>query len=337
MCGIFGFTQWNNNTIPLFPVLANEMEERGTTSWGVSNGQTFLKSLGGITSTLDNKFRDWDITHGLIFHTRAPSSGTGRAVENAHPFSFSRDITSIDDTDRTIKVVTGIHNGYISNHAALKKQYEDRKDFDVDSKHLFKHICDDLPVSELYGSGAISWFETHVRIALEQPDTILSSRLFIARFDTEALHVARLDTGEIIFASTKAAIAKSATLSNIKVKDWLTIQPRTKYEILHNPEGESQLIQLEPMEFGKGSVSYQGGFVNGHYHAPGDSQAGFFDKGRTQPNFPNNTSHHHGVYLRNSGGGLIEKENYTQCPGCKKEFDPEVEAVCNECLGWWLM
>ncbi len=327
MCGIFGFTNWTQTSAEMFPTVASEMESRGGTSWGVTNGQTILKNMGPITSTLDNSFRGWDLRHGVIFHTRAPSAGTGRNIENAHPFCFDKILEQPDDAGfQLIKLVCGIHNGYVSTHHKLKTQYEDRKDFDVDSKHIFKHIIDELPLDELAGSGAISWYETTIKAHnnAEVEDEIESTHLYIARFDTDALHIGRMSGGELIFASTKSSIEKAARLACVKVTEWFTIEPRTKYEITlgENP----QLVKLEEMAFGKGSTSYAGGMVDGRYQAPGESF------------FPQNHQNHHGSYQSGNANSLNLKErnDYAKCPGCSASIDPLTEALCDECFLMWL-
>lgn len=334
MCGIFGFTHWNSQTDRLFATLADEMESRGGTSWGSSNGTHYIKKLGGITTSLDNAFRSWDMQYGLIFHTRAPSSGTGRAAEDAHPFIFSRELI-IKDNPATpefiyTKKITGIHNGYVSTHGSLKTKYPERKDFSVDSMQLFKHITDDLPLSEIAGSGAIAWFET---ICKEYTNTnipveYLSSRLFLARFDTEALHIGKLDTGEMVFASTKSAIEKAARLTDVNVAEYLTIKPRKRYELTKDAEGKAILVELEDMNFGTSTNCYAGGVVNGVYQAPGAEQS--FHRGGAMYGYvsPEN---------KNADFVLCERQEFNLCPGCNTGIDPTVKAVCDECLEYWVL
>lgn len=340
MCGIFGFTNWNSQTDRLFATLADEMESRGGSSWGASNGTTFIKRLGAITRTIDNGFRGWDDKYGLIFHTRAPSSGTGRAVEDAHPFIFSRELSNLNNTvpDSILSLrVTGIHNGYVAAHNTLKTKYPERKEFSVDSMHLFKHICDGNPIEEITGSGAIAWFETICREYFDNniDNEYLSSRLFIARFDTDALHIGKLDTGEMVFASTKEAIEKAARLSDVNVTDYLTIKARTKYELVKNADGVASLVELEEMKFGTTSNCYGGGVINGTYHAPG----------ATGPNFPQGQQGNHGYWKGNGANSnansnanfaLVPSSEFFMCPGCSTAIDPTVAAICDDCLSAWV-
>lgn len=333
MCGIFGFTHWDAQTDRLFPILADAMEDRGGTSWGASDGMNFIKKLGGITKTIEPTFRQWDNRYGLIFHTRAPSSGTGRQVEDAHPFIFSKELTTINNTvpDSILTLrVTGIHNGYVASHNTLKSKYPDRKDFSVDSMHLFKHICDNEPIDEITGSGAIAWFETIGREYLDgnTPPDYLGSRLFLARFDTDNLHFGRLDTGEMVFASTKDAIEKAARLADVKITEFLTIKPRTKYELVKTENNQTALVELEEMKFGSSTTSYSGGVINGRYHAPGESS----------PNFPHGQHGSTVSWPVNSVKNFVLKESddFTICPGCNTTIDPVEAAICEDCLSLWV-
>jgi hypothetical protein len=323
MCGIFGFTNWNSQTDRLFPILALAMESRGASSWGASNGNEVIKKLGAITHTIDHEFRNWNNNHGLIFHTRAPSSGTGRAVEDAHPFQFTK---LIDDEHKDFiitKTVTGIHNGFVASHDKLKTQYADRSGFTVDSQHIFKHILDEAPLTEITGSGAIAWYETFIRKYRNEENKIeiADRHLYVARFDSDSLHIAKLDTGEMVFASTKDAIEKAARLANTHITGYYTIEARTKYEIV--PGTDSQLYKLGEMKFGSGSTSYGGGYVNGKYVPPGHYTPGAAAQA--------------GMYLNKSQSPMVPNTDFGLCPSCDTPIDPAVMAICNECLEFWVM
>lgn len=328
MCGIFGFTSWNGQTDRLFPIIADEMESRGSTSWGTSNGITFLKRLGPITKTIDHSWRGWDCTKGLIFHTRAPSAGTGRAVDDAHPFMYRRPLTIGNTPEYTLhRGVIGLHNGYVASQHTLKTKYPDRKDFSVDSMHIFKHICDDDDISEITGSGAIAWFETVFKeyVDTNKPVEVLERRLYLARFDTEALYLGVLDTGEIVFASTKDAIEKSARLACTNVVKYLDTKARTKYELITGEPAE--LKEIGPMPFGTTANCYTGGVVNGHYQAPGESRG----------SFTGGQSSNRGMYLgKNERKDLEPDADFFLCPGCDTKIDPLKCAICDDCLEVWL-
>lgn len=328
MCGIFGFTDWNTQTDRLFPIIADEMESRGSSSWGTTNGDQIYKKLGAITKTIEHNFRGWEHARGLIFHTRAPSAGTGRTVDDAHPFMFYRilDLNSNPEF-QLYKGVVGIHNGYVSNNFALKNKYEDRKDFSVDSMHIFKHLCDGTDTAEITGSGAIAWYETIIKRYTNagKPDELLDRRLFLARFNTDSLHIGRIDTGEMVFASTKEAIEKAARLACTNIAEYYTIKDNIKYELL--PGSPASIKEIGPLVFGKASDSYSGGMVNGVYQAPG-ACAG---------NFPHRSHDNRGVYLGKSGkSGLSNDPNFDLCPGCDTKIDPTTRAICDDCLEMWI-
>jgi hypothetical protein len=182
MCGIFGSPKFTPSVREMLPHLAIAMEERGKGAWGYSDGGFFAKHLGPITNTW------WDERDGIacisggMFHTRASSPGQGADVHCAHPFVIKRPDG---------QTVTGIHNGYIQNHAELDRKYH--RNCAVDSMHLWEHRAAGLPWSDLYGWGNIAWYE---------PDDEGIQRLNLARFNHDALEVVQLKGGEYLFCST---------------------------------------------------------------------------------------------------------------------------------------
>lgn len=328
MCGIMGWTQFGPKVQRLFPVLAIEMERRGSTSWGTTNGLSLTKKLGGISHTLTMDWLEWPREEGHIFHTRAPSGGTGRTVECAHPFHFHKQVGEVDGLPR-LRHITGIHNGYISGGTELVKKYPDRVGFDVDSMHAFKHILDDLPTSELGGSGALAWYETYTIGDPHNTEAIVveSNELNLLRFNTTDLHIGKLieEDGSTVwvFASTKDAIEKAARLAGVTIEEFKTIDSNKQYRLTVNgPEF------VKDMEFGTGSrttYSHHGGYsADGRYIAPGEYYAG-------------GTS----GFQRGSGssyGGSISKNesrpkvNVDKCPLCETaDIMPEMQVVCEDC------
>src|ERR1700734_3632924 len=164
MCGICGTSNLTDTTRRMMPYLLWSIEDRGRDSWGATDGTDCVKVLGPVTSSFErhaDHVLGWD---RAIFHTRAASTGEV-TVENQHPFRFVRGGTidpegNIIDTpeDPWLKTVVGIHNGIVSNHLELKNKYS-RHNFDVDSMHIFRHIVDGRPMSEIYGWGNLAWYD----------------------------------------------------------------------------------------------------------------------------------------------------------------------------------
>lgn len=141
MCGIFGhkFTRPDRRVIPLTAALSVLMECRGRDSWGYLNinekGLHVRKDVGPISQGLTA--RSLRGTTQLIAHTRAATTGKVNA-KNAHPLRYAH--------------VIGVHNGIVVNHGDLNKRYN--RSFEVDSHHIFAHIADECPLSEIDGYGA---------------------------------------------------------------------------------------------------------------------------------------------------------------------------------------
>jgi hypothetical protein len=259
MCGIFGFSRLTDLNRPMFPVLASEMEGRGSSSWGASNGNCFTKNLGAIMTTFSPSILSWETNSGLIVHTRAPSSGTGLGAANAHPFVFTKVIDEpIAEWQqwRKVKSVIGIHNGYVDNYQKLNAKYEDRCNFSVDSMHIFKSICDGTPLDEIFVSGVIVWYEIvewerrqiHEYVD-ESPPEPRQVNLFVARIGSEAFHAAKMEDNSIVFASTELALVKAANFVGVSIREKLVIEPECRYELLCGED--SRLEKIDSMIFGR--------------------------------------------------------------------------------------
>lgn len=185
MCGVFGFSQLTNRTRRMAPFMAFAMEMRGSDSWGGSDGNELIKRVGPIGESFEIP-EHW--VSG-IFHTRAATVGCV-SVRNAHPFEVVADG----------KRVIGIHNGHVSNHELIRNRYN--RDCQVDSEHIFYNLVEGKPLEELNGRGTIAWFDG-------QFNEDGRYRIKLARWNFGDLEVARLKSGEVVFASTKSAIEKA--------------------------------------------------------------------------------------------------------------------------------
>jgi hypothetical protein len=209
MCGIFGYTQLNEDVRLLMPYLAIEMEKRGKDAWGASDGQdTITRNLGLITDTY--KVKDFDTFSCGIFHTRHATHG-GNIIKNTHPF-----VSTAQDGGKII----GIHNGMLANKPELDTRYPNRH-FEVDSQHIFEHIAQDLDLGELVGYGIIVWFR--------------GVRLSFAKFNDNALHIYQLKSGPIVFCSEASPIITACKILDIEIKHEFAVEDNTEY--YYEPEG----------------------------------------------------------------------------------------------------
>lgn len=210
MCGIFGSPTFTPSVRKMLPYLGIEMEDRGHDAWGCSNGNAILRHVGPLTESWhedEETIMGW--TQG-IFHTRGASCGSAKVLENAHPFAYQRE-------DKTW--VIGIHNGIISNHDELDNKYG--RKCDVDSMHLWMHRAEGKPWSDLHGWGNLAWWEHHDRKGKQV--------LNLARFNNAALHLAQLEQGEYVFASTIEPIRTIARMVGNPVKRVMDIKEYHHY------------------------------------------------------------------------------------------------------------
>jgi hypothetical protein len=146
MCGIYGWqlpdSVSKEKRAVLGAVLGMLNDSRGGDSWGmyfVTDKPYILRGLGKSGP----QFGWSDVAPSIRFvmgHTRKATVG-GISVENAHPFEIGN--------------IVGAHNGGVSNHSELNKQYG--RNFEVDSMHIFAHIQKGWKLDELRGWGAIEY------------------------------------------------------------------------------------------------------------------------------------------------------------------------------------
>lgn len=197
MCGMFGwFVESNKVTVKeraiMAAIMAVEMDRRGGDSWGYAGINTKhihrKRGMGDMAEGLDASTLAG--LSRLIGHTRAAS--TGRVCKrNAHPFH--------------IGTMIGAHNGVILNHNELNVNHA--RDCAVDSQHIFRHLIEGKPLSELVGWGAIEWFDTR------DPGS-----LYLGTF-TGALSVycigTESNTKGVVWASTEAAVVRAMTMAGL--------------------------------------------------------------------------------------------------------------------------
>ncbi len=231
MCGIFGFSNTTRITQLMTPTLAIAMEQRGGDAWGVTDGTFIWKDPTSICDT----FVDCELD-GPSYHTRARSVGAN-SERNTHPFHF----------EGTHAVVTGMHNGHISNHMEIGRKY-DRK-YEVDSEHIFANIADKKPVADLFGYGAVVWYEHPVG----HPEKM---RRYFSRWNTEALHFAALETGEVVYASTKEAIKCAAVFAGADIKFFWDTEQNKRYFLKEVEKGRWKLFKDLTLPWGQKPVEF---------------------------------------------------------------------------------
>lgn len=292
MCGIFGFDRTNENTRRMIPLLAVAMEMRGDDSWGVTDGHILYKHTGGIVGT----YVDHGILDSPTYHTRGASVGVV-SQRNAHPFEYI--------SYEKGKVVVHVHNGHIGNHAELKKKYpEQRKEMEVDSEHIGAHLAEELPLKEIEGWGAVVWYE----YPFDHPE--LRQR-YISCFSNPSMHVAKLATGEIVFASSDNSIKTSARLAGLEIQTFYDIKQNRKYRLaLGSIHDEGEL---------KWGPQYS-------YHNSGESHDW---RQNTRVHSPSAST----VASDSRSGTNIEKKVGEQClfRGCFRNTNGNI--ICAHCLG----
>lgn len=198
MCGIAGYSldKTDAKTAAALAILALEMEDRGSHSWGTMSNTRFNKGVGPITSgfglpsVLPNSF---------ALHTRFATTGKIE-TRNSHPFKI---IGSMGE-------VIGMHNGIVYNHEDLNRKYG--RECSVDSEHIFHHIADGVALDDIEAYGAIVYR--------------LNGVWHIGRFNYGDMAVAGTKHG-YFFASTDKALASALALAGIK-HDAIVVLPNDK-------------------------------------------------------------------------------------------------------------
>lgn len=275
MCGILGVSTLNRNTRPIIPFLAWEMQRRGDDSWGASDGNEVIREMGAIRKSFYIP-TNW-VGNPVIVHTRRASQGKVN-LKNAHPLH--------------IKNIIGIHNGTLINHTELNRIHQ--RNYDVDTAHIFHHLADELPLGDIGGTAAIAWFDQNT-----------PGFLYLCRISTPALVVAKLTTGELIFASEKTPIEEAVAMGNRNIAGFIKIEPNLVYKI--NCESNEIFETTKRYEFRayQQLMAYSEGYYNGYQ------------------NHHNSRRSHHSRYT-----WTADKK---KCISCEVHLD-ECSYICSKCV-----
>ena len=331
MCGIAFVSDLNERTVKLIPWMGFSIRLRGGDSWGMTNGLETYRTLGPFTAHAAALPYDtsW-YRRPLLVHTRAASVGAV-SLENCHPF----DITG--DRARVI----GIHNGGISNHDRLNKEFS--RTYDCDSPHVFHHLADGIATREVNMRGVIVWLEND------------SPTIHLCRTTSGDLYVARLKTGEIIGASTASAVLGACEVANLEMDfSYATPKDEVHYTIAAGaPQGHPDGWQLyigDPMPFGYGTyyplqrpwTAASNPQATTHRHGNGQGSGQTSGSGTSTGTTGKESS---GTCARNKPFGFIAsgdrtpvqppvfRAKFTICAYCNQPLDRSRPMVlCDECL-----
>lgn len=207
MCGIAGLLLSPQDlqrvsVDEMVKTLALEIESRGKDATGVarltaSNRMRLAKAPRKASEFFLQHPQIADGCRLVLVHTRQWTLGDPKNNANNHPIMCGP--------------IHGVHNGVVSNHAALYDRYKWDRIAEVDSEAIFAalHHLDAKEALELLsGSIACAWH-----------DQRKPGHLFLARHTSSPLNVGISDTGSVVFASTNNAVAKAmAALGASKVE-----------------------------------------------------------------------------------------------------------------------
>lgn len=246
MCGLFGFSRFNDKTRDMARFLAYAMVFRGDDSWGASNGIEVIKELGPITHGfhIPIKWREG------IFHTRGASVGAV-TQKNAHPFVVEHEG----------RRVIGIHNGGVRNWEEMNRRHN--RHCEVDSEHLFYHLAERKNLGELSGVGTIIWYDIY-----DGRQTI-----HLARWNYGDLAIARLkgDNG-IVFCSTKDPIILAADLAGIEIDTFYQPLADGIWHVIE-PGKRGEDILAKGQSLGFENYRYQDRRASSYWQQPGVKQS----------------------------------------------------------------
>ena len=174
MCGIYGW-QWGNKapadeqrTI-LAVMLGVKNDERGGHSYGWWADGRIRRGQGNVAPAA----RVLAHATAAMAHTRYGTHGE-KNIANAHPF----------EVNAGKEVLVGAHNGVLQNHDGMNSRWG--RKFAVDSQHIFQHLVENKPLTDIEGYGTIEYVNlakpSRIYICRLTNDGVLSVRQSTARY-----------------------------------------------------------------------------------------------------------------------------------------------------------
>lgn len=309
MCGIAGWKLTEKPNPQFVLAMAYGILERGYESFGYFDGQNITKDVGAITEGI--RASDMLSPCGFI-HTRHSTTGKVNKA-NSHPFAIGD--------------IVGAHNGMVYNHADVQKEY--KRNLAVDSMHIFQHMVESKPLTELEGYGAIEFFR--------------NGQWFVGACNAGALEVAKLknDAG-LIWASTKDCIEAAIFQGGFELDTYYTIEQghvyRVETDCLYETEQVFNLAKyITPVTFPSFDGKPYGGFTDNWFGSAKYRQDNWYKDFDTKTQdeklpasfFDSVTTDH--VYdeceFCNEIARLYEYEGSMICEQCARTLGVDVDAI----------
>jgi hypothetical protein len=240
MCGLAFYTGKGKPNLTKLSLLGIYNDSRGGDGVGISFDNKIIKSSNDRKEKLASVFfskylKDFEEAKNskvILIHTRKSTSGHG--LKNSHPFGFRKSnksgITLIDDDKDNFEFI-GMHNGTVTNHHSLKREFKLEDTSDMDSKVM---------LSALYSTGnyeVLSKYEGYAVLVWYVGDDLFVYKG--AKFDgTEERTLFQAEIGDGIYFSSIEDSLKAITTEEIK--------PVKTNTVLHFRKGK--LIEETPIK-----------------------------------------------------------------------------------------
>jgi hypothetical protein len=308
MCGIYGFQlkpgkKPDSKVQRLALLLGSMNDNRGGHSWGWhSPGAGTHKGLGLVSP---HAMKAGNFTQ-VLAHTRFATTGE-KTIPNAHPFKFGN--------------IIGAHNGVISNHSDLNKEF-DRK-FEVDSMHIFAHLNEGKDFKDLRGYGAIEWVNKK-----------MPGEIFLCRLNSQgSLAVAQTREG-VVWSSDKDHLEISLAGSGLHFENFYEVSPESVYScqdgVLYKTESKLELGMSISYSKPYGNVTDYRSWRDGWY----DGDTIDMDDGRVS-SLVDNSKDESKLTVKSLFDSSDEPTNPGEGSGSSgtASFEPELTGVCDYCGG----